>query len=43
MDWGTYQGLIITTKYLFQGNEELNNGQSVEGQKIESSGSERWN
>lgn len=30
MDWGTCPGLIITMKYLFQGNEELNAG---EGQK----------
>lgn len=36
MDWGTYRGLIITMKYLFRGNEELNNRQSAEGQKIES-------
>lgn len=33
---GTYEGQIITTKYLFQGNEALSNEQSVEGQKIES-------
>lgn len=32
----TYEGQIITTKYLFQGNEALSNEQSVEGQKIES-------
>lgn len=32
MDQGTFQGLIVTLKYMFHGNEELNDR---EGEKVE--------